>query len=188
MKSICIFCGSSPGKNPVYEEDAVRTGVELQRRDITLVYGGACIGVMGKLADTVLEKGGKVTGVIPEALNNKVAHPNLTELHVVKTMHQRKALMFKLSDAFIALPGGLGTFEELFEMLTWAQLRFHTKPCGILNSNGYYDKLKTFLDHAVEEGFVKREHRDILIFEKSPAALIEKLKEYRPPELEKWME
>lgn len=173
MKKICVFCGSSPGKQPEYIEVARKLAVALTKREIGLVYGGASVGIMGEIADAVLSSGGEVIGVIPQALVDKeVSHKGLSELKVVASMHERKAVMAQLSDGFIALPGGLGTLEELFEVLTWAQLGFHEKPCGLLNVNGYYDQLCFFLDHAVEEEFVKTSHRKMLLTGDSPEALL----------------
>ncbi|MCP4722847.1 MAG: TIGR00730 family Rossman fold protein, partial [Desulfobacteraceae bacterium] len=156
MKKICVYCGSSPGRHPEYVAAARFLAEELLSRKIGLVYGGAHVGIMGEIADTVLKGGGEVIGIMPRALVDKeVSHPGLTELKIVDSMHQRKAMMADLSHGFIALPGGLGTIEELFEALTWAQLGFHKKPCGLLNARGYYDHLSAFLDHTVEEKFVK---------------------------------
>jgi len=186
MKRICVFCGSSPGSKPTYNQAAVELGQELARQDIELVYGGGRVGMMGKIAGATLDSGGKVIGVIPEYLAEKeVAFTDLAELYVVPTMHDRKALMVELSDGFIALPGGLGTFEEFFEVLTWGQLSLHKKPCGLLNIEGYYDKLVNFLDHAVQEDFIQSEHREILLVASRPEELIEKFSGYNPPTLDK---
>jgi uncharacterized protein (TIGR00730 family) len=156
---------------------------------ISLVYGGASVGIMGVLADTVLAEGGEVVGVLPRDLFAKeVGHDGLTQLHLVGSMHERKAQMAELADGFIALPGGLGTFEELFETVTWSQLGLHRKPCGLLNLCGYYDHLTAFLDHSVEEEFVKAQHRSALIVEKEPEALLERFESYQPPEGHKWVE
>lgn len=161
----------------------------LVANDIGLVYGGASVGVMGAVADTVLEEGGEVTGIIPEDLmSREVAHHGLTKLHVVESMHDRKALMADLADGFVALPGGMGTLEELFEILTWAQLGYHRKPCGLLNLSGYYDRLREFLDHTVAEGFVQDKHRSMLIVEQQPEQLIERFKTYQPPVVKKWID
>lgn len=161
------------GRNPAYVEAARSLAKILASNDITLVYGGASVGIMGQLADAALEAGGKVIGVMPQELvDREVAHLNLSELIVVGSMHERKAKMAKLSDGFIALPGGLGTFEELFEVLTWAQLRFHNKPCGLLNTDGYYDQLVSFLDHSVNEGFIKPAHREMIILSDKPGTLL----------------
>lgn len=164
MRRICVFSGSSRGALDEYARTATSLGRELARRGIGVVYGGASIGLMGCVADAALEEGGEVIGVIPEALmGEEVAHSGLTELRVVPSMHERKALMERLSDGFIALPGGYGTLEELAEMITWRQLRFHSKPCGVLNVHDYYGHLIRFLDHAVAQGFLKQKHRDKLL-------------------------
>lgn len=188
MKSICVYCGSSPGRNPAYLEAARRLGRTLVARDIGLVYGGASVGVMGAVADAVLEGGGRAVGVIPEALAVKeVAHPALTEQHVVGSMHERKAMMVELSDGFVALPGGWGTFEEIFEVLTWAQLGFHDKPCGLLNIAGYYDHLHSFLESAVEEGFVPPVCRTMLMVEAEADVLLDRFADYEAPTVRKWI-
>lgn len=174
MQRVCVFCGSRPGRSPAYLETAKQLAAALVRRDIGIVYGGAGIGVMGALADAALEQGGQVTGVIPEQLMaREVSHEQLTELHIVESMHERKALMGSLSDGFIALPGGLGTLEEFFEVLTWNQLGIHAKPCGLLNVDGFYDSLTSFLDHTVCEEFVPEAHRSFLLVEREPDALLE---------------
>ncbi|MBJ6724569.1 TIGR00730 family Rossman fold protein [Geomonas sp. Red875] len=186
MKSICVYCGSSPGRLEAYSEAARALGAALVERGIRLVYGGANIGIMGVVADTVLALGGEVVGIIPDALVKKeVAHTGLTELHVTRSMHERKTLMAELADGFVALPGGIGTLEELFEVWTWAQLGFHEKPCGLLNVAGYYDALATFLDHTVAEQFVKQPHRSMLIVESEPAALLERFRSFTPPHVAK---
>ena len=188
MNKVSVFCGSSPGQPSVFMESAARLGQELVSRNMGLVYGGAKVGLMGKVADSVLEGGGEVIGVIPQSLMRKeVAHNGLTELRVVKSMHERKAAMVDLSDGFIALPGGLGTLEELFEVMTWAQLGFHQKPCAMLNVNGYYDSLTAFLDHAVQQQFVKDIHRNMLIVEEQPADLLQRMLDYQPPAVDKWI-
>ncbi len=188
LQSVCVYCGSSPGLRPEYVEGARAFGRALVARGIDLVYGGACVGVMGALADAVLEAGGRVTGVIPQPLVKKeVAHQGLTELKVTKSMHERKALMAELADGFVALPGGIGTFEEIFEAWTWAQLGFHKKPCGLLNLAGYYDRLATFLDHAQAEAFVKAPHRSMLLMAATPAELLDRLASYEPPAVDKWV-
>lgn len=189
MKKICIYCGSSSGKDPAFKEIASELAKLLVSSNISLIYGGASIGVMGKIADTVLEQGGEVIGVIPQSLVDlEVAHYGLSELKIVKSMHERKSMMAELADGFIAMPGGLGTLEELFEVLTWAQLGFHDKPCGVLNINQYYDGLIQFLDHAVEQGFVKNFHRDMLLVDANPDNLLQKMAEYQPVKVEKWIE
>ncbi len=181
MKRVCVYCGSSPGKEPFYMEAAKKLGKVLAENGLELVYGGARVGLMGAVADSVLNNGGTVTGVIPEMLNNHVSHSNLTKLHITETMHERKTLMFDLSDAFIALPGGIGTLEELFEVMTWAQLGSHSKPCGVLNINGYYDKLFEFLVHTASQGFIMSKHLDILRSDHEPLRLLEQFRNYRSP-------
>jgi uncharacterized protein (TIGR00730 family) len=188
LKRICVYCGSSPGRRPAYVEAARALGRLLVARDIGLVYGGAGIGVMGAIADEVLEQGGSVTGIIPNALAVKeVLHPRLTETHVVASMHERKALMAELSDGFVALPGGWGTIEEIFEVLTWAQLGFHDQPCGLLNVAGYYDGLFRFLEHAMAEDFVRPVYGEILIMEEDPGRLLDRFARYQPPRIRKWI-
>ncbi len=188
MKKICVYCGSSPGLRPEYIAAARFLAEELLARNIGLIYGGAHVGIMGEIADTVLSGGGDVTGIIPKALvDQEVSHKGLTELIIVDSMHERKAMMADLSDGFIALPGGLGTVEELFEVLTWAQLGFHKKPCGLLNASGYYDHLSAFLDHSVSEGFVKDAHRSMLMVEENPITLLDRFATYEPPRVNKWI-
>lgn len=173
MKAVCVYCGSSPGRLPVYADAARALGRALVAHDLGLVYGGASIGLMGAVADTVLHLGGRAVGVIPQALASKeVAHTALTELHITQSMHERKNRMAELSDGFIALPGGIGTFEELFEIWTWAQLGMHAKPVGLLNVAGYYDALIAFLDHATHEQFLKPVQRALLIVDADPDALL----------------
>ena len=182
INRLCVYCGSSMGKNDVYREAAHQLGGVLARRDIGLVYGGASIGLMGTIADTVLSNGGDVFGVIPKSiLDFEVAHANLTELHVVADMHERKAKMTELADGFIALPGGLGTLEELFEALTWLQLGFHSKPCAVLNVNGYYDQLLSFLQHIGESGFAKPSHLNNLIVASEADELIDRMLAFQAP-------
>jgi len=189
MKSICVYCGSSPGRTETYSKTARDLGRVLVERDIKLVYGGASVGIMGVLADAVLEHGGQAVGVIPEALVKKeVAHHHLSELHVTGSMHERKMLMAELSDGFIALPGGIGTLEEISEIWTWAQLGFHKKPFGMLNIEGYFDTLIDFLDHTVLEQFVKQPHRSMLIVETDPDVLLDRFSCYIAPEVKKWIE
>jgi uncharacterized protein (TIGR00730 family) len=188
INSICIYCGSSPGRIEAYASAACSLAETLVSRNIRLVYGGASIGIMGRVADQVLKLGGQAIGVIPKALAHKeVAHQHLTELHVTQSMHERKMLMAELSDGFIALPGGIGTLEELFEMWTWAQLGFHHKPCGLLNVAGYYDALIQFLDHVLAEQFVKEHHRAMLMVESNPDALLERYVNYHPPAVKHWV-
>jgi uncharacterized protein (TIGR00730 family) len=188
MKRLCVYCGSNPGRQPIYREAAAELGRELVRRNIALVYGGASIGVMGAVADAVLENGGEVIGVIPQSLaTREVAHSRLTELIVVTSMHERKAAMAELSDGFVALPGGWGTFEEIFEILTWAQLGIHQKPCGLLNVAGYYDHLALFLQHAMDERFVREEYKPMIIMEQQPDVLLDRYFSYTPPQVRKWI-
>lgn len=188
MKRVCVYCGSSPGRNPAYREAARALGQALASRGLGLVYGGASVGVMGAIADAVLEQGCEAIGVIPQSLAVKeVAHPGLTRQYVVKSMHERKALMAELSDGFVALPGGWGTIEEIFEILTWAQLGFHEKPCGLLNVAGYFDGLFFFLEHAIEEQFVKPEYRAVLIMEESADRLLDRFASYQAPTIRKWI-
>lgn len=188
INSICVYCGSSPGRIEAYASAADELAEALVSRNIRLVYGGAGIGIMGIVADRVLALGGEVVGVIPKALAHKeVAHASLTELHVTHSMHERKMLMAELSDGFIALPGGIGTLEELFEIWTWAQLGFHQKPCGLLNVEGYYDSLIGFLDHVLAEQFVKSHHRTMLMVETNPIALLDRYVSYQPPAVKHWV-
>ena len=188
MQAISVYCGSSPGLKPEYATAAIELGTELAARDITLVYGGGHVGLMGIIADAVLAADGRVIGVIPaDIAEREVQHETLTELHVVTSMHERKMMMTKMSDGMIAMPGGLGTLEELFEVWTWAQLGFQRKPCALLNVEGYFDPLITFLDSMVSEGFVREEHRAILIVESNAEALIEQLDSYVPPDVPKWL-
>ena len=188
IRKICVYCGSSPGKNPAYVLAATRLAKELCKRNIGLVYGGAAVGVMGAVANAVLDAGGEVVGVIPRSFAVKeLAHDKLSELHVVASMHERKAMMAELSDGFIALPGGWGTLEEIFEILTWAQLGFHNKPCGLLNIEGYYDTLKGFLENAFEQEFVNPLYRPMLMTDNKPAGLLDKFAVYQAPRVRKWM-
>jgi uncharacterized protein (TIGR00730 family) len=186
---VCVFAGSSAGSRPAYREAAERLGLALVARGMGLVYGGAHVGLMGVLADTVLHAGGEAIGVIPESLVAKeIAHDRLTELRVVASMHERKATMAALSDAFIAMPGGWGTWEECFEILTWSQLGLHKKPCGLLNADGYFDRLLAFVRHAVDEGFVRREHASMMSVADAPDALLDQLAAYTPPRVDKWID
>ena len=188
LKRICVFCGSNPGRDPRYAEAARELGTTLARNGIGLVYGGASVGLMGMVADAALAGGGEVIGVIPQALVDKeVAHRGLGDLRVTNSMHERKALMAELSDGFVALPGGAGTLEELFEVWTWAQLGQHAKPCALYDVAGFYERLAGFLDHATAEGFMKAPHRDMLIVAESAAALLERLRGYVPPQVSKWI-
>jgi uncharacterized protein (TIGR00730 family) len=186
---VCVFCGSSSGARPEYAEVAAGFGRALAARGIELVYGGGCVGLMGVLADATLAAGGHVIGVIPQSLVDwEVAHTRLPDLRVVGSMHERKALMAELADAFVALPGGLGTLEELFEVWTWAQLGLHAKPCGLLDARAYFGQLRGFVDHAVAEGFLRPEHRAMLVVEQTPEALLDELAAYRPPVIDKWID
>jgi hypothetical protein len=189
MTRVCVFAGSSSGARAEYLAAAAALGRVLAAREIGVVYGGARVGLMGALADATLASGGEVIGVIPsEMVEREVAHTGLTDLRVVTSMHERKALMADLSDGFIALPGGWGTLDEFFEILTWAQLRLHQKPCGLLNVHGYFDGLLSFLEHSTKEGFVRREYQSMISISESPSALLEQLAEYRPPPVEKWID
>ena len=188
MRRICVFLGSNPGTSPAYLAATRALGAELARRGLVTVYGGAKVGLMGELADSALAAGGEVIGIIPESLRDKeLAHQGLTTLRVVSSMHERKAAMAELADGFIALPGGLGTLEELCEMLTWAQLGFHKKPCGLLDVGGYYAALCAFLDHAVSQGFVMAAHRAMLLSDASPATLLDRFASYQAPSVIKWV-
>ena len=189
MKRICVFTGSSPGALEAYATATRALARVLVSRGQTLVYGGAKVGLMGVLADTVLDGGGEVIGVIPAHLEAKeVAHGGLTDLRVVDSMHERKAVMAELSDGVIALPGGLGTLEELFEMLTWAQLGLHRKPCGVLNVAGYFDRLLDFLDHAVGQRFISEPHRGLLLSDADPTRLLDRMADQRVPQTGKWLD
>jgi uncharacterized protein (TIGR00730 family) len=187
---VCVFCGSSPGARPAYAEAAAGLARLLVAEGIAVVCGGGRVGLMGKLADTVLAEGGEAIGVIPEALvAREIGHPGLSDLRVVGSMHERKALMADLSDAFVALPGGLGTVEELFEIYTWAQLGLHRKPCALLDVESYYAGVVEFLEHAVEERFLREEHRSLLIVESEPRALLERLRAFEPDVVQaKWID
>ena len=189
MKRICVFAGSNAGSQSEYLAAARELGQALVRRELGLVYGGARVGLMGALADAVLAARGHVTGVIPEALVAKeAAHRGLSELRVVASMHERKAMMADLADGFVALPGGLGTLEEFFEVLTWAQLGLHRKPCGLLNVCGFFDGLLSFIEHSIDERFVRREHRSMIIVSSSPDSLLERFDQYVPPVVPKWID
>ena len=188
LRRVCVFCGSSPGVRPEYAAAARAMGTLLAERGIGLVYGGGRVGLMGTVADAAMAAGGEVIGVIPEGLMaREVGHAGLTELRVVRTMHERKALMADLSDAFVALPGGFGTFEEYFEVLTWAQLGIHPKPCGLLNVERYYEPFLAMMDHAVAEGFVRPEHRASVLEATEPARMLDLLAAFRPPNVPKWI-
>jgi uncharacterized protein (TIGR00730 family) len=188
IRSLLVYCGANEGSSSVYRDAAVELGTLLAQENITLVYGGGSVGLMGIIADAVLQSGGKVSGVIPDFLHTKeIGHKGVTQMHVVSSMHERKALMEKLSDAMIALPGGFGTMDEIFEMLTWAQLGLHRKPIGLLNVNRYYDPFLAQLDVMVQEGFLRPSNRDLLIVATSPAELIRRLRAADPDPEEKWM-
>ncbi|MBC2858782.1 TIGR00730 family Rossman fold protein [Stappia sp. 28M-7] len=188
MKSICVFCGSSMGAKPAYREAAVATGAAIARSGRRLVYGGAKVGLMGAVADGALAAGGEVIGVLPLSLQEKeLAHAGLSELHIVASMHERKAMMADFSDGFIALPGGAGTLEELFEIWTWGQLGYHRKPCGFLNVDGFYDGLLDFLDLQRDEEFVKPVMRDMVLVANDPAELLARFERYEPPATPKWI-
>jgi uncharacterized protein (TIGR00730 family) len=185
---ICVFCGSNSGTNPAYRDAAIHLGRLLAERGIELVYGGGNVGLMGVLADSVLEANGRVIGVIPESLMAKeVGHVGLTELRIVQSMHERKALMADLSDGFIAMPGGFGTFEEFCEVVTWSQLAIHAKPCGLLNVNGYYDPLLELFDHAVREGFLRQENRRLVLEDRDPDRLLDRMADFAPIRADKWI-
>ncbi len=188
MKSVAVYCGSSSGNQEIYTQQAQEMGRELARRGLTLVYGGGCVGLMGTIADAVLAAGGKVIGVIPGFLADKeLAHQGCTELHIVDTMHQRKLLMADLADGFVAMPGGFGTLEELFEVLTWGQLGLHDKPVGLLNTQGFYDTLLALLDHMSAEAFLRQENRGQVLQSVSAATLLDAMEAYQPVRLEKWL-
>jgi uncharacterized protein (TIGR00730 family) len=187
MRRICVYCGSNSGGSDIYADAAKELAKVLLQYDYELVYGGASKGTMGILADEMLRHGGKVHGVIPKLLVDKeIAHSGLTELHVVESMHERKSMMALLADGFVALPGGLGTLEELIEILTWGQLKFHDKPCGLINVGGYFDQLLAYLDHAEEEGFLRTENRAMLLCADDAVTLINQFQNYAAPAVEKW--
>lgn len=189
MKRICVFCGSSPGARPEYTEVAVAMGKALAANGLELVYGGGRVGLMGVVADAVLAAGGRVVGVIPRMLMEKeVGHEGVSEMHLTDTMHERKALMAEFSDGFIAMPGGTGTFDESFEILTWSQLGVHRKPFAFLNVAGYYDGLLAFLDHAVDQRFLRDEHRALCMVDTDPERLLARFRDYDPPYVPKWID
>jgi uncharacterized protein (TIGR00730 family) len=189
MRRICVFCGSNPGVRPAYAAAAAKLARFLAKLRIGIVYGGGNVGLMGVLADAAVASGGEVTGVIPRALFAKeVGHTGITDLRIVGSMHERKALMAELADGFIAMPGGWGTFDEFCEILTWAQLGLHNKPCGILNTENYYDTLLAMFDHSVAEGFLKPEYRSLVIAATEPEELIAKMQVHRGQVLEKWID
>lgn len=188
LHRLCVYCGSSAGARPVYAEAATAFGQLLAERGIGVVFGGGSVGMMGLVADAALAASGEAIGVIPHGLAaREVDHPGLTALHKVDTMHERKALMADLSDGFVALPGGLGTLEELMEVWTWAQLGIHRRPVGLLNIGGYFDGLLTFVNHAVTEGFVREGHRALLLVGDTPEALLDALNAYEPPDVPRWL-
>lgn len=188
MRRICVFCGSSTGRDPVYAEQAAATGKLLAERGLGLVYGGAMVGTMGVIADAALAAGGEVIGVIPEHLADvEVAHRGLTELHITKDMHQRKAKMAELADGFLALPGGAGTLEEFAEIWTWAQLGLHSKPLGLVDVAGFYRPMREYANHMVAEGFLRQEHRDLLFVDPDPAVLLDSFERYEAPDVAKWV-
>jgi uncharacterized protein (TIGR00730 family) len=189
IRRVCVFCGSNPGHAPAYRSIAARLGRTLARRGITLVYGGGRVGLMGAVADAALEAGGDVIGVIPQALlDREIGHRGLTELRIVGSMHERKASMAELADGFVALPGGIGTLEELFEVWTWAQLGLHEKPCGLLDIDQFFAPLVGFLDHLVATGFVSPAHRAMLVTAESPDELLREFGSYQAPRVGKWVE
>jgi uncharacterized protein (TIGR00730 family) len=190
VRRLCVFCGSSPGARPAYGDAAEELARLLVSEGIGLVYGGGAVGLMGRLADAVLADGGEAIGVIPEALvAREIGHSGLSDLRVVGSMHERKALMAELADGFVALPGGLGTVEELFEVYTWSQLGLHRKPCALLDVDGYYEGIAGFLDHAVRERFLRPEHRELLIVERDPHALLDELRRFEPEAVSpKWID
>jgi uncharacterized protein (TIGR00730 family) len=189
MQRLCVYCGSRHGSQPEYSEAAKNLARALVKRDIEVVYGGASVGTMGLLADTVLAEGGRVIGIIPQSVVGKeIVHQGLSDLRVVKSMHERKMLMAELSDGFIALPGGLGTLDELFEILTWGQLGLHQKPCGLLNISNYYRGLINFLDHAVSESFISAVHRAMLLVEEDPEQLLERFERHQAAPAARWVD
>ena len=188
MKRLCVFCGSSTGSNPAYAEAAVTLGTLLAKRGIGLVYGGGNVGLMGVIADAALAAGGEVIGVIPKSLaDREVAHHGVTDLRIVDSMHTRKAMMADLSDAFLAMPGGVGTFEEFFEAITWTQLGLHRKACGLLNVAGFYTPLAVFIDQAVSEGFIKPVHRAAIVVDDNSERLLNSLSTIDLPDAPKWI-
>jgi len=189
LTSICVFCGSSAGKNPAFSQTAGRFGELLARNGRTLVYGGSNVGLMKVIADAALSEGGRVIGVMVDSLVQKeVAHDDLSEMRIVDTMSERKALMADLSDGFVALPGGIGTLDELFEIWTWAQLGFHRKPFGLLNVDGFFDPLIAYLTAVADQGFMRPEHLEMLLVEDDPARLLERMAAYQPPIPPKWID
>ena len=189
MRRVCVYAGSSHGADPAYAEAAAALANALASRDIGLVYGGGKVGLMGVLADAMIAAGGEAIGVMPQRLiDREIGHSGITELRVVDSMHERKAQMAELADAFVALPGGIGTLEELIEVYTWSQLGLHRKACGLLNVRGYYDHLAAFLDHAVQERFLPEQHRALLVTADTPERLLERLAAWQPPTVAKWLD
>jgi uncharacterized protein (TIGR00730 family) len=188
VKSITVYCGSNPGADPAFADATRALARRLASDGVRIVYGGGHVGLMGILADAAMAAGGEVVGVMPQALiDREIGHTGLSELRIVGSMHERKALMAQLGEAFVALPGGIGTLEELIEVYTWSQLGLHRKPLGVLNVSGYYDGLAAFLDHAVRERFLRPQHREVLIFEADPDALLARLARSEPPPVTKWL-
>ena len=189
LRRLCVYAGSNPGIRPDYREAAAELAEAMAARDVGLVYGGGKVGLMGVLADTILAAGGEAIGVMPQPLvDREIAHTGLTELKVVGSMHERKALMAELADGFVAVPGGIGTLEELVEVFTWAQLGIHAKPCGVLDAAGFYTGLSGFLDHMVQEGFLRAENRARLVSESDPGALLDRLEAWEPVSVPKWLD
>jgi len=189
LQSVCVFCGSSPGLDPAYTEAARSLGRTLAKANIRLVFGGGHVGLMGVVSNAAIEAGGEAIGVIPKFLvERELAHTGLTDLRIVGSMHERKAMMSDLSEGFITLPGGTGTLEEFFEILTWAQLGEHEKPCGLLNVAGYYDSLLTVFDQMVKRGFLSEPNRDLVLVESEPERLLQRLESYQPPKTAKWID
>jgi uncharacterized protein (TIGR00730 family) len=189
LTAVCVFCGSSPGRDPAFAEAAAGLGRTIARRGLTLVYGGAQVGLMGVLAGAAMDEGGEVHGVITRALETQeIAHRGLTHLDVVDTMHERKAAMADRADGFVMLPGGLGTFDEFFEAVTWTQLGVHDKPCGVLDVDGYFDPLEALLDAAAGQGFVRAEHRGLVMVDDDPGALLDRMGAWEPVVVEKWFD
>lgn len=189
MKRLCVFCGSKAGTNPHYVAEAERLAELIVERGYGLVFGGGSVGLMGTIADRVLDRGGEVVGVIPTSLARKeLLHPGVADMRVVGSMHERKALMAELADGFVAMPGGYGTFEELFEVITWAQLGLHGKSIGLLNVAGYFDPLVRLIDHAIQEGFIAPQHRELVVVEERAEPLLDAIATHHPPPVEKWLE
>src|SRR5579863_4621919 len=188
LRRVCVFCGSKSGVSHAYRDAAAALGAEFVNRNMGLVFGGGSVGLMGVIADAVLDAGGEVVGVIPDALATKeLLHVRVSDMRRVRDMHERKAVMAELADAFIALPGGFGTFEELFEVITWAQLGFHRKNIGLLNVDGYFDPLVELVDHAIRAEFIKSSHRDLIVLEREPALLLDRLATHQMPQVRRWL-